>query len=1197
MKKLLNEFRVLNNLYKPDLKMKLTYILFFSTFLQIQANGYSQGTKVSLSFENESIEKVFEEVEASTNFKFLYNSNSININRKVTINVENKSLKLVLKRLFKGTNVKFTIVDRQVILRLFNKSKPQINKPVQSIKTSTSTITDQQTITGRVLDSYGDPIPGVNIIIKGTQQGAFTDFDGSYKIRAAVGDTLYFTGIGFIDQEIVVGMDTVYDVVMKYSTIVLDDVDILYTGYEKIPEERATGSFENVREKTLKRKTDQNILSKINGEVSGVLFNGDGTGRDIDRIIIRGLSSINANTSPLVVVNGFPIEGSINNINPNDIKSITILKDAAAASIWGIRATNGVIVVVTKNGKKSKSLSVDANVTTSFTPTINLTDNNLASADAQVDFYEGLFNAGIFDSDVLFSGALNQTSFEVVHPVIEALLLAQEGLITSQEAENRLDRLRRIDGRDEYTRLFVRPKIWNQYTIALSGGGENNDYRASLTYNGNKEDLLNDKSDQIIANITNNFDFNSKLHLRTNINTSFTKQRFSTSNPDLQSIQSSDVDPLGYLFQIPLNTQILDTNGNYLPTVGIGSNAQTSQLALDSGFLHPWEYNIKQEFDNHNSTARQTELRFQTALSYDISDALKAEVSYQYETSSGNANNIYNQERFVTRNLINLYTQRDADGTITSTPVPDGSIADFVETNLNSHTFRTQLNYDNDFKNGQHKVNGIIGYEARKVTVERRERRLFGYNSETLTNANPDFTTTYELAVFQDAEQIPNPSRDRFVENRFLSYYANLGYTYDDRYTITGSTRLDDTNLFGASKEFRNIPLYSLGVKWNIANENFFNLAAISDLQFRATYGTNGNVDTSTSPFLQAGFFQGNEVFTTNSAFVSTVPNPQLRLEKTRTTNLGLDITLWNGIVEANIDYYNKDSEDLLSFRALNATSGIRGSLLNVGNLTNRGIDTGLSLRLVSSENLNYTTKANFSYNRNEVTNAEVEDFDVSTFITGTGAIEGNALGTIYSFNYAGLDQNGRPQFIDETGEIVDFTTDITSTDALVKMGTEVPVYYGSWINDLSYKNWSLRTLTTFTAGHVFRNSDVFDPAASFGNTFRDFNNRWQQRGDENTTDVPAQISSFTDLFASGYQNYLSSDKFVDDASTIRLQEIILSYAFDAKTLKALKVDQLQLSLQANNVKVWNFNKWNIDPNNSLIQIQPRFTFSISTTF
>ncbi len=1195
-------FYTVRSMLKPDLKMKLTYLMFITCLLQINANSFGQGKKISLNIDNKTVEEAFNHIEALTHFRFLYNVENINLARKISINMVNQKLEKVLYKLFKGTDIEFVLLDQQIILKTSNNITTSGTEPPK--KNTSKAIQTQKEISGHIYDKNGLPLVGVTVLLKGTQRGTATDFDGFYKIKASEGDTLMFSFVGFLEVELFVDSDTVFDVTMFPSTFELNEIELYSTGYQTIDKERATGSFERISEEVLELKSNQNILQKIVGEVPGLVVNPN-TGE----FLLRGQSTFadsnNDPTSPLIVVDGFPLEGGIQTVNPNDIENISVLKDAAAASIWGIRAANGVIVITTKRAKKSQKLQVEVSAVTALTPKPNLFKTPFGSPQTQIDYQRALINRDFdFRQNEVFTGELNRASMRQLNPVTETLILQQRGDISDTEANSRLQELANTDVRNEYSRLILRPERWSQYNVALSGGGEKYNFRSSVVVNQNEAGLKGADSKQIVINLRNGYEITPKLRLTSSANLSLDKTRRGAINTSLIGSEQQPIPGVeAFLNTIPITSRILDSNGNYLPSV-IGANDQSSQLALNRGYPYASTYNIMQEFDNANNIERNTSIRLQGALDYNLFDGFSLNLSYQYEQENINLRNLFNENTFLVRQTVNGFTPVNNDGTAGDSPVPLGSILDLNNQNNRFQTFRIQGVYDKIFSEGLHKVNILAGYEVRKTINEGFTDLKYGYDDQSLISIRPDFASNFSTNPLfindNDLERIPARSSNIFVENRFLSYYANAAYVYNGTYTLSASTRLDDTNLFGASDELRNVPLFSVGIKWNLWNDFFYESNTISDLVLRLTYGTNGNVDRSTSAFLQTITVQNFPPFSNLASNISSLPNPLLRLEKVKTFNLGLDFELFLGNLTGSVEYYRRQSIDVLAERRLNPTVGFSDTLLNSGEILNEGVDVQLSAFLIKNPNFSYRTTGIFSANKNIITKADNLSDNVTSRAFGFSRVQGDAINTLYSIRNAGLDRNGAPQFVNVDGDIIDFRNQVTDVNALINEGTTIPPYYGSWINEFNYKGFFLRSLATFQAGHKFRYDTelTFIPTVEndFVNIPEDFADRWQQPGDENFTDIPA-FASLSDTSASGYEDWEFTDKFADVAAVIRLSQLSLGYNLKPKEVKQLGLQSLGLSIQMDNVAVWNFNKWNVDPENMLIPLQPTFTLSISSTF
>ncbi|RZM25669.1 MAG: SusC/RagA family TonB-linked outer membrane protein, partial [Pedobacter sp.] len=1124
--------------------MRLTTIILITAIIQVSASSFAQ--KITLSEKNTPLVKVFDKIRAQSGVDFLVSTSMLQHAKRVTIQVKNAELADVLEEIFEGQNLDFAINDKSVVV---SKKTPGFLDRVVSAFVDIN-------VRGRVVDSAGNVLPGATVKIRGTDRVGRTNENGVFNFAGVDEDAvLEISYLGYKLKAVKVSTD-LGDISLEVLTGELTEVNVVSTGYQTLSKERSTGSFERIGEKTLNNKISQNIFNKIEGEVAGVTTDAAG------KFIVRGLSSIRANTDPLIVVDGFPVEQEANTINPNDVESITILKDAAAASIWGIRAANGVIVITTKRAARNGKLNVRASVNTAFTPKQDLFATPLGDAATQVAYHKAMYEVGgYYLPSQLYSGVLNGSSGRVINPVGETLLLRDRGDITAAEAENRLQQLANTDIRKEYMDLIQQTESWRQYNVSVSGGSKNYDFTTSASYNGNDKEFVSTGAKQYLLNFANSFNPFKGLKIDGSLNFSQSKENFpaSTTADGISSVGVNN--STTFLNNVPINGRILDEEGNYVPMESILSfGAQSSNLALSRGFPYSWTYNIKQELENTNNVLRETALRMQTGATYTFLKGLDFSMKYQYEWGQRNNVDLHNEQTLFTRARVNMFSKLTS-GVVSGYNIDPGAILDTDVRNQRAHTFRSQLNFDRSFDEGKHQVVAIAGYEVRKTLFDRATDRKYGFNEQSLTSIRPDFRPTVVPAVsLTTITTVPPNSMNEYIENRFISYYANGAYTYDNRYTISASTRLDDTNLFGTSSKYKNIPLYSIGFKWNVYNDFFKESEVVDDLQFRTTYGTNGNVDRSTSPFLQAKIKRGFPPFNGMSADIISVPNPELRLEKTGTLNVGADFTLFDRFVMGSAEYYVKNSEDLLAFTTLNPTLGVTGALINNGTLRNEGFDLNLRFRVLENSQFSYATTGIFSVNKNTLKKVDVPNKQVFEYVNGTVAESGAALRTIYSYQYRGLDVKGAPRFANELGDIVDVKTFINSTDALVKHGSLIPKFYGSWINDFTYRNFYLRALTTFKAGHVFRyarnNNVTYIPAVSVkapsANVAADFNQRWQKPGDEQFTDIPGLPTLVDRQQGTGYDYYRDSDKFVDNASFIRLSQLNLGYSLDKKLVDRL---------------------------------------------
>lgn len=1154
--------------------MRLFLFLFCtSVFSFSSANLMSQNTTIKFDADKElTVDQIFDQIIDQTDYTFLYQIGIFDGLPKVKVKKGSVKANELLADILRGGNFKFTVDKKNVIA-------------IEEVKASSSSA-QQITVTGTVKDEDGIPLAGVNVIVKGTTYGTMTDFDGEYSL-IVVGyqqnGVLVYSSLGFLDHEVKYNNQTEINVVLKETALSLDEIVVVSTGYQNISRERSTGSFSNIEEEVLDQKISQDILSKIEGEVSGLVFDNQ------DGPTIRGVSTINANNDPLIVVDGFPIEQPLSSINPNDIEKISVLKDAAAASIWGIRAANGVIVIVTKKGATGQVPRITFSTNYAVQPKDDYNDFRFASTEEFLEFEK-------YTADNNWGRLPSGTNQPPLAKGLETYLKLNAGLITQQEADGIINNLKNVNSVDQFSDLFMANNIWSQQNISVSGGGETNTYRASLTHNSNSNQnfFKNNDREEILFNIKNNIKIAPKLSFRSDVNYSNSWTKDNGMNQ-------------GSFLGMDQYQQILDANGDYIiQPKGLAQDYKDSRVAM--GYPYNWDYNMKQDFDEKNNKSNQTLFRVQAALHYDITSHLSIEGMYQYEWGQTNAVNLFNENTYYVRDLVNTFTTVDADSGNLVSAIPMGEVIEKQFARNDSHSARFQFNYDQSFNDGLHRVTSIGGYEIRQVRSDFNNLRQFGYDPQSLTFANIQYGERFNVSpsgsrIFND------PTSFNEGEDRFISYYGNAAYTYDHKYTVTGSIRLDDANLFGASKEYRNIPLYSVGGKWDISKENFFNQDGIlNTLSLRATYGSNGNIAQGTSPYLQATLSRD---FNTNNlyAYISGVKNNALRLEKTFVTNLGLDFGLFNNRINGSIEYYNRKSIDLLAPVSFSSTIGFNSALINAGEMVNNGFDLNLNGLIVNSQDFTYNSTLNFSYNKNEVTSVDVPQQTINTYLWGEPLI-GKPLRYLHSYQNAGLDANGDPLTLNENGALVDVNGKladgsngtITSPEALEYNGTTTPKYYGAWINNFNYKKFNLRVLATFKMGHVFRNTNILDYPdlrSLTGNhhVHEDINNRWQNPGDEATTNIPRIPTQYNDSGKIGYTYYRSGNQFVDSASHIRLREINLGYQLDNKTLRDIGIENIGFGLQANNLAVITFNKWDIDPESMYLPIKATYSFNFTINF
>ncbi|MBO9634480.1 MAG: SusC/RagA family TonB-linked outer membrane protein [Chitinophagaceae bacterium] len=1134
--------------------MKFTIFYLLITISQVAAKGWAQ--TINYSGKDVSIENILEAVRKQTGYEFFYRASDLKDAKPVTIQSRNMPLVAFLDEVFKGQPVSYEIRNKNIVVT---------RKPV---KTPDHPLTTTEllgiTVSGSITDSSGNPLPGATVAIKGKNSRTTTDQQGAFNIEALPGETLIISYVGFETVTLLVKNDMSNITVAMKPARKLEEEVVVSTGYQRLPRERSAGSFGVMNQAAIEKRSNLNILSYLEGQVPGLLTAADGS------ITIRGQSTmVSSNKDPLIVVDGFPIERSVQTINSNDVESITILKDASAASIWGVRAANGVIVIQTKRGQSSrKPLDINFTSTLSVTPVSDFSKLPYATAPSFMDFEKFRVDNNL----TFFSGKPRPA----ISPVVDAYLN------NPASADQLVASLKNNDSYDEFRHLFMHPATRQQYALAISGVGKQASHRASFSYDKTGTEFKQNTSDRFVADLFESVELLPSLKAELGLN-------YVRNNVLSNGMSYDDLKSL-----LPYQ-RILGNDGSYIPQPMTFYQADKEALVA-KGYPYNWNYNLMQEFRNRSNRSLTNNITGIVGLNYRITDGLMAIAGYQYESGNTNTTNLYNEETYFTRNTVNFSTT--IKNNLPVSGIPKGSIYRENINNFYSHTFRGQLKYDHRIGNSpDHYLSAIGGMEIRELGGKVSSQTKYGYDPQSLQFARVSYTANY-TDILGSTRLIPDETVFQDNRNRFVSFFSNAGYTYSDKYTLNASARLDKTNLFGSSDQYRNVWLWSAGAAWQLYKERFFDLPFINSLVLRATYGINGNVDRSTSPFLIANVAtdqQTNQPY----AYVANPANPLLRWEKTTVTNFGIDFSMLKSRLRGSIEYYNRSSDDLLGNATVNGTYGFNSAYINYASLTNKGVDIRLSGTILN-RNLKWTSTLNYSYNRNKVTRVDFPQKTVGSYL-GVAPQEGKPLDYLYSYKWAGLSTAGIPRIYNEKGDIIDYKTDLADPAALLYEGSSVPPHYGAWINEFSYKRFSLMTNFTFKFGHFFR-VPVLQYQALFAGSVpvrKEWAERWVKQGDEATTNVPAAPTSITGLNV--YDKYYQyADINVETASIIRLRELILNYTLPARISQRYSGANIVIGLQVRNLASVSFNKLGIDPEFqqyipflNTISLPPRPEFSL----
>lgn len=947
-------------------------------------------------------------------------------------------------------------------------------------------------------------------------------------------------------------------VALQQTVTELEGVSVYSTGYQTVPKERATGSFVQVSNQLYNRSVGPNVLNRLEGITSSVSFNKNGNlQQGQSSISIRGRSTILGNAEPLIVLDNFPFSGDINSLNPNDIESVTILRDAASASIWGTRAANGVIVITTKKGVSNSrpTISLNANATVSQKPNLFYTPQ--MSSSEYVDAEKFLFSKGAYD---IYLGLI---PYLYSSDVVNFLWLEKNGIISNIESVTRIKEISNTDIRNDVSKYIYKPLIQQQYSIGISGGNNWNKYYYSLGYDGDNGQIVKNNSKRFTVNGRNSFVLvKNKLELSSGLIYSKT-QNHSTAIP------SSYKTPYGKLKNSDGRNDIISGNFRraYTDTAG-------------SGLLMNWDYRPLDDINEVDLNSNINEFIGNVDLKYSLCKTLNLHLLYQYSKGENENSNYFSENSYLARNIINSFSQVNNREVIYQ--IPKGAILDFAQTTHESNDFRVNLTYSKNIL--KHSINAIAGAEKRsnKILLAPNQR-MYGYDKQNESYVQMDYTKSY-LQVTGNTAAIPNNSfgilRQQQVDNN-ISYFFNGSYNYNNRYTASISVRKDESNIFGVNTNQKGVPLYSAGFAWSISKEEFYHFKELPSLKIRLTYGYNGNLDKRTTAYLTATSYIN--LFNNPSVFISSAPNPNLTWEKISMANVAIDFASTNSVVSGSIEYFKKHGVNMIGISPLAPSDGISQYRGNNANMKGSGID--LSLTTINLDaSIKWVTNLLISYATDEVTKFKTKPGSVSSYMLyGINPIEGNPVYSIYSYKWGGLDPlNGDPIGIVDGKPSKDYSA-ITGTNDNATLrfhGSAVPTTNMSIRNTFTYKQIDLSFNVTGKFGYYFRRNSldygsILNPAVPLNFYNPDYGKRWKAPGDELRTNVPSIV--YPDN-PSRSNLYSLSEINVEKGDHVRLQDIQLSYLLPTERIMRF-VNELRLYAYINNVGLlWRSNKFSIDP-------------------
>ncbi|MFB6456368.1 SusC/RagA family TonB-linked outer membrane protein [Chitinophaga sp. Hz27] len=1136
--------------------MKQLFLILFTFFNLLTFRVTAEPAKDSITLKKGSytLKEIFNIITRQTGKQVAYASNVLDDQQKIKLSKQTKGTVDNILTLILHSGIKWTFSDNYITL--YEESPPTASGDAVALPVNSTTVR------GAVVDTAGNPLFLATIRIMGTTSGCTSNESGKFNITTREAHpTLLVSYSGFETRQLKIDNPEDVRIIMTPVMAELKAVNVISDGYQTIRPERATGAYTTISTELFNRNPSTSILERLDGIASGFVINKNPDSKfNQSSISIRGRSTIFANAEPLIVVDNFPYNGTLDNLNPNDVESVTILKDAAAASIWGARAGNGVIVITTKKGSKKDKLKLEFNSNLSISEKPNLFYTPQMSIKDYIDAEKFLFNTGAY---YLY---MQQNPAYFVSPVVELLYKNKNKEISDAELATQLDKISKEDIRTDLEKYYYQPSITQQYSVSANGGNAQNQYYASLGYNRSqgsyKYSTYNDARLTIKDNLT------------------MIPNKLSVSGT-LMYMEHHGHTPSSFTPQLPYG-RLKNEDGSNAIMASNWRKAYTD--TLERGKLLNWDFIPLDEQRTNYQSIKNADLLINLNAKYIIIPKLSISLYYQFGHGTITNQSFYDANSYYTRDLINSYTFFGTDGQAIR-PIPVGNIFDYVKYTYQSNNLRGELDYENNF--GKFSLKVIAGAERRNTDAHLLpNNRLYGFNTKTGTSMSVDFESSFtQLPMPYLENRIPNNSfgiKDVSTVDNNLSYYSNAGLSYLNRYIFSGTIRRDESNLFGVATNNKGVPLYALGFAWNISDENFFKVPWIDRINLKYSYGYSGNIDKTITAYTTAGTTGYNNIFGFQSIYITNPPNANLRWEKIGMSNWGVTFSTLSNRVSGSFDYFIKNGKDLIGYGPLAPSSGNSTYRGNVANMKGNGYEVSLNA-LITTRKVKWRTIFLFSKATDRVTEYKPEPTAVNSYMTqlGINPLIGKPVYSIFSYKWAGLSPDtGDPEGIVNGKPSTDYATIIGTKDlsTLVYNGPANPNYIASIRNEFTYKKFELSFLITGKFQYFFRRSSVnyssmliTGPAINPYNP--DYSLRWQQPGDEKRTNVPSQVypnNSSRSVF------YQYSQILVEPGDHIRFQDINLSYSLEPK---AGKFKMIKIYTFINNIGIiYRKTHYKIDP-------------------
>lgn len=1145
----------------------------------VAADAQSKQKLITLTFKDEPLPTVLKAIERNSDYNVIFSYDDLR-NIKVTATIKKKTAPKAVAMAIAGYKLSYSVQGK--FIRVFPSKSNEWNASIH----------------GKVADEKGEPLIGVVVRYKNNRSvSAVTDTEGRFSIPAIKGSEaeLILSYIGMETTTATFSEGSENYVHMLTNSKNLDEVVV--NGYSRVDKRLSSSAVTTVKAEDIKIANVNTIDKMLQGTVPGLmLVNSSGSVNATPKIRMRGNSTIFGNASPLWVVDGIIHEDPVNfsndelnniisgtssdmtdqmnldaqrsligsaisGVNPNDIESITFLKDASATAIYGTRAANGVIVVTTKRGREGRP-TVSLSTSLGFTARPHYGEYNLMNSKERVSVSKDVVKYGN-----LYSSTPYHIGYE------GSLMDLYNGKISLDEFNSQVANYETMN--TDWFKLLCQNAFNQDYSLSLSGGSDKVTYYTSVGYNNSKGTTKGDNSERYT--LMSNIDawLSNKLRVTTRLSFSeTTSEGFYTVNPYSYAMTTSRALSPDTYYTTSLST-----------FAGLGQNYLLS-------------YNIFNELNHTGSEAKVRNFSGSVNVGYDILKNLKFETMLGVNYSNS-TNYQWADERSFYIAEIRGYDYGTVDPnseTEKASRLPHGGILNYASTNNVSYTGRAQLTYNLMFgSERQHIINAMAGYEARSNQYDGLNTVEWGYFPERGMNISYEYdtSTSGNSATNGDNSSLNKHTATRTkTSNNTVSEYLTLVYGYKNKYVLNFNARMDASNRFGQYTNHKWTPVWSVSGRWKINDEKFLqNVNWIDELSLRLSYGEQGNIPTSVSPYLVAKYISPtiNIASGEYQLGISHYPYPDLRWEKTATTNVGFDFSFLRGRISGTVDYYVRKGHDIIFNLPVATEYGVTTTYRNGANLKNTGLEVGLSFKVIDNKDWTWTITPIYSKNTNNISKTTEQEYSVDDYLAGNVYLNGKPVNAVYAWEFTGLDpKTGFATFKGCSSNEDDVEKSSDPSTYLKYVGPADPTFNGGISTSLRWKNLTLYAQFAYGFGNYKRLNFLFDgnnkmPSPQTNMT-KEMLDRWKQPGDQ--TNIPGlNFSESNDYLIytpdskasqkNSYTMYNYSDARIVKGDFFRCRNLSLTYAVPFKFVQHLHMTSASIGFNVTNPFTFCSSKFN----------------------